>query len=199
MWTWLEVRKFIQEILDKWATANVNGMNVSELEALKRQYERLNADLVRYLRQESANYNVDGQLTESGSLQTQIQQLHKVNEEMNVDVDTAVARDELLRSHDTQTNAHSLYLADRPIRRAMVPYLWVLSVLFVGIGVLFFYWITPLILVPTNSYSTDSSFYSVSDTLIGLFTNRLTWMALFGASVIVIFFLSLKIAGVFGK
>ena len=113
-----------------------------------------------------------------------------------MDVDTALARDEALRTRNRKGNRHTLYLLDRPVRRGMVPYLWALSVLFVGVGVLLFYWLKPALLLPVGGWGMNAS--SVLGMLSDIFSNRYTWMALFGASTIVILFLSLKIAGVFG-
>ena len=58
-----------------------------------------------------------------------------------------------------------------------------------------------MILLPTtdNAYGSSNMQSSVIGMLTDIFTNRLTWMALFGAACVVILFLTLKIAGVFGK
>ena len=110
---------------------------------------------------------------------------------MKVDVESAVARDELLRSRETDVNAHKLFLLDRPVRKAMIPYLWVLSLFLVGIAILIFKQLSPTILMvdlPT--------FF----TLVGqFFQDPTVLISLLVAALITILFLALKIAGVFGK
>jgi hypothetical protein len=203
--SWQEKREQVTEKMNQLAVQNQNQMSVDQLQTLKQEYDQIRYDLSSYLTQQAQNYQLSDQLEQTGELQQQIQRLHVENDKIKTDVETALARDELLRSRGRTGNDHTLYLLDRPVRRGMVPYLWVLSVLFVGVGVLCFYWLTPMILLPnavsgnTNIYGASSIAGSITGMLTEVFTNRLTWMALFGASSIVILFLSLKIAGVFGK
>jgi hypothetical protein len=198
--SWASKRSQVQGHIDQLATVDLNKESIDGLKKIRYDYENINQGLTRFLGSSASQYNLSDKLEETGRIQTQIQHLEEENEKMKTDVDTALARDELLRSKDRSGNGHTLYVLDRPVRRGMVPYLWVLSILFVGIGVLLFYWLTPMILLPsvqTNAYGSTSG--SILTMLIDVFTNRLTWMALFGAACIVILFLSLKIAGVFGK
>lgn len=199
--TWLEKRGQITDRMNVLANQNQNNMSVDQLQTVKQEYDQLRYSLTVYLKEQAKNYALSDKLTETGQLQTQIQRLHDQNDKMKTDVETAVARDELLRSRNRSGNDHTLYLLDRPVQRQMVPILWVISVLFVGIGVLFFYWLSPQLLpsgVSTNTFAqgTASSGYQM---ITDVFTSRFTWMALFGAASIVILFLSLNVAGVFGK
>ena len=197
--SWRSKRSQVQSKLDKFSQNNLDMMTIDQLKELRTNYDTERYDLTNFLKSSASNYNLSDKLNETGKIQSQIQDLQTQNEQMKTDVDTALARDELLRSKDRSSNAHTLYVLDRPIRRAMVPYLWVLSVLFVGVGVLLFYWLTPMILVAPSSNAYGSSSGSIMTMLTDIVTNRLTWIALFGASCVVILFLSLKIAGVFGK
>jgi hypothetical protein len=187
--------------MNRLSNQNQNMMAIDQLQVLKQNYDEIRYDLSTYLTQQAQNYQLSDKLEQTGTLQTQIQRLYEENDKIKTDVETALARDELLRSRERTGNHHTLYLMDRPVRRGMVPYLWVLSVLFVGIGVLCFYWMTPMILLSSSSTMNVSQpvVGGIMDMLSSIFTNRLTWMALFGAASIVILFLSLKIAGVFGK
>ena len=194
--TWQAKRAQVKEMMDELASQNTNQMSVEKLQEVKEKYEQLHTSLSSYLTQQAQNYQLSDKLEKTGTLQQQIQSLEEEAEKMKTDVETALARDELLRSRERVGNDHTLYLLDRPVRRGMVPYLWVLSVLFVGMGVLFFYWLTPTILLPST---TNSQGIGIIGMLTEVFMNRFTWMALFGAASIVILFLSLKIAGVFGK
>lgn len=193
--SWQEKRGQVTERINQLVGRNPNAMSAEQLQELKQEYEQLLHETSSYLTQQAQNYQLSDKLEKTGTLQQQIRRLQEEAEHMKTDVETALARDELLRSRERTGNSHTLYLMDRPVRRGMVPYLWVLSVLFVGVGVLCFYWLTPMILPTGVNGQTGSIFTGIMD----IFSSRLTWMALFGAASIVILFLSLKIAGVFGK
>jgi hypothetical protein len=197
--TWINKQNEFDTQLTEYARNNLNTMTIEQLQNLRGAYEEQRVKLSNYLKNAASTYNLSAKLQHIGEIQGQIRGLENQNETMETDVDTALARDELLRSKDTTGNSHTVYILDRPIRRGMVPYLWVLSVLFVGIGLLFFYWLTPLILVPQTNNAYGSPSGSVLQIVTDIFTNRLTWISLFAAACIVILFLSLKIAGVFGK
>jgi hypothetical protein len=114
---------------------------------------------------------------------------------MKIDVVSAVARDELLRSRDTNVTRHQLFILDRPIRKSLVPYLWVLSVLFIGVGLVIFRMSAPSLGLggPTNG---SVSFEMM---ILEFISNKIVLSSLLISAIIVIIFLSLKIAGVFGK
>lgn len=193
---WREKREQVTEKMNQLASQTVSQMSVEQLQALKQEYAQIQYDLSSYLTQQAQNYQLSDKLEQTGVLQQQIRRLQEEADKMKTDVETALARDDLLRSRERTGNDHTLYLLDRPVRRGMVPFLWVLSVLFVGVGVLFFYWLTPTISLPS---AINGPTMGIMDVLTEVFMSRLTWMALFGATSIVILFLSLKIAGVFGK
>ena len=66
------------------------------------------------------------------------------------DEKTARLRVELLRSKDATITNHQVFLLGRPLRPASIPFLWALSVLFIGIAVLIFYMFNPFELTPSN-------------------------------------------------
>ena len=119
----------------------------------------------------------------------QITRLEDTNESLKTDVESALARDELLRSRDSNISSHKLFLLDRPIRRNMIPYLWIFSIICIGVGLLIFKVMAPTIVAPENIWLTITT----------LFSSIYVLYAILGASLIVILFLSLKIAGVLGK
>lgn len=168
---------------------------IKELNDIKNQYFKLNEDIMSYLENESKDPSLSELLQENGEIQRQIQRLSKIGDEIHIDVESALARDELLRSRDTNINSHTLYLLDRPVRRGSVPYLWVLSILFIGVGILFFYQLSP----PINVSSSYNQSVSTLTVIIDFFTNTKVLGSLLIAALIVILFLSLKIAGIFGK
>ena len=200
--SWREKREQVTEGINRLANQNQTRLSADQLQGVKQGYDQIQYNLSTYLTQQAQNYQLSDKLELTGALQTQIQRLHEENDKMKTDVETAIARDELLRSREHTGNNHTLYLLDRPVRGGMVPYLWVISVLFVGIGVLCFYWLTPMILLPATGnvgIQGPSTVGSIIGMLTDVFYNRLTWMALFGAASLVILVLSLKVAGVFGK
>lgn len=201
--SWPSKRSQVSEALNKRAQVNTSTLSVDQLQILKQEYDQIRQGLTSYLTQEAQNYQLSNRLEQTGQLQGQIRRLEEEREKMKTDVETAMARDELLRSRDQTGNEHTLYLMNRPVRRGMVPYLWALSVLLVGVGVLFFYWLTPMILTPSSVNTYGNPVMGTMNQFVlmvtDIFMNPYTWMALFGAASIVILALSLKMAGVFGK
>ena len=195
--SWSAKKEQVQTKLDEFAQVNQQTMSVEQLTALKQDHESLRNGLTTYLTAQAQNYNLSGKLEETGTLQGQLRELEKERDLLQTEVETALARDEALRTRDTTGNHHTLYLMDRPVRRGMVPFLWALSVIFVGVGVLLFYWLTPALLLPQGVNGLGT--YTVTQVLSDVFTSRYTWMALFGAASIIILFLSLKIAGKLGS
>ena len=167
----------------------------NQAEGLKQNYNALNDDILRYLKEQSKYNDMTQLLQESGTLQTQLTDLHRYKKEMKVDVESAVARDELLRTRETKLNEHQLFILDRPVRRNMIPYLWVLSVVFVGIGLVLLRRMMPELGISENEARALSQ--SFMDTLSFYFTTNATWLGIIGACIIVILVLGLKVGGVF--
>lgn len=178
---------------------NPDYLNILKLtkraEDIKQRYALLNDDILRYLAKTSKDNNLAGLLTENGEMQKQINRLEKIQDEMKIDVVSAVARDELLRSRDTNVTKHQLFILDRPVRKSLVPYLWVLSVLFIGVGLVIFRMSAPSLGL---GVATNGS-VSFQMMLLEFFSNKIVLSSLLISAIIVIIFLSLKIAGVFGK
>jgi hypothetical protein len=168
-------------------------------ENIKKRYAELNDEILKFITTESKNKDLPGILNENGELQKQINRLEKIQTEMKVDVESAIARDELLRTRNTDINRHKLFLVDRPVRRGLIPYLWVLSILFIGVALVIFKITAPtlgLSMGSTNAYGTETTFSAM---LLGFLTNKIVLGSLLISALIVILFLSLKVAGVFGK
>ena len=157
-------------------------------ESIKQRYAALNDDILKYLTSEAKDNDLAGLLKENGELQKQISRLEKIQDEMKIDVTSAVARDELLRSRNTDVTRHQLFILDRPVRRGLSPYLWVLAVLFIGVGLVIF-----RMTMPTIVFEGSTGF-----SLLSLFENKGVIISLLVSALIVILFLSLKIGGVFG-
>jgi|UniRef100_A0A6C0DV86 hypothetical protein len=157
-------------------------------ESIKQRYAALNDDILKYLTTEAKDNDLAGLLKENGELQKQISRLEKIQDEMKIDVTSAVARDELLRSRNTDVTRHQLFILDRPVRRGLIPYLWVLAVLFIGVGLVIF-----RMTMPTIIFEGGTGF-----SLLSIFESKGVIISLLVSALIVILFLSLKIGGVFG-
>lgn len=181
------------------ASTNPDYVRIVELanraESIKQRYSALNDDILQYLKTQSRYNNMSTLLQESGNLQNKLTRLHHFKKEMKTDVESAIARDELLRTRETNLNAHQLFILDRPVRRNMIPYLWVLSIVFVGIGLVLLRMMTPNLGLTENEISTLSQ--SFMATLSLYFTNNATWLGMIGALMIVILVLGLKVGNVF--
>ena len=114
-----------------------------------------------------------------------------------MDVESAAARDEVLRSRDTKLNSHKLFLLNRPIRKGVIPYLWVLSILFIGISLALFRMILPESTTSTFSNGLGSTM-SISLMVSEFFENKMVLISIVIALLIVVLFLGLKMAGIFG-
>lgn len=167
----------------------------NEAEELKQQYNTLNDDILRYLKEQSRYNDMPALLEESGRLQTTLTKLHEHKKEMKVDLESAIARDELLRTRETNLNQHQLFILDRPVRRNMIPYLWVLSVVFVGIGLVLLRKMMPELGISESEANALSQ--SFMDMLSYYFTSNAAWLGIIGACMIVILVLGLKVGGVF--
>jgi hypothetical protein len=164
-------------------------------EDIKQKYNALNDDILRYLKEQSKYNDMTALLQESGDLQTKLTKLHRFKKEMKTDVESAVARDELLRTRETKLNEHQLFILDRPVRRNMIPYLWVLSVVFVGIGLVLLRILKPeLGLSENEARALSLSFWEM---VSSYFTNNAIWLGIIGACIVVILVLGLKVGGVF--
>lgn len=164
-------------------------------ESIKERYTALNDDILKYLTTEAKDNNLVEFLRENGELQKQINRLDKIQGEMKIDVESAIARDELLRSRNTEVTKHQLFILDRPVRRGLIPYLWVISVLFIGVGLVIFKMTMPTLAVAGSNVGSPSFI----EMIIEFFSNKVILTSLLVSALIVILFLSLKIAGVFGK
>jgi len=168
---------------------------IKDATIIKQRYSTLNNNILKYLDDNAKNTNITGLLIENGQLQTQINRLERVQKEMKIDVESSIARDKLLRSQDTDVTPHQLFILDRPVRKSLIPYLWVISVLFIGVGLVIFKMIMPSLQLDPTTTTTYSIYYMIMEFI----TNRVVIGSLIASALIVILFLSLKVAGVFGK
>jgi hypothetical protein len=225
---WIEQREQFQKSFDSLAQENIQGLitelnqavgsyisqggmnqdpnnnpmyeNIMRLtrraEDIKRRYAKLNDDITEFIAKQSKDNNLSGLLSENGELQRHIAKLEKIQSEMKVDVESAIARDDILRSRNTDITRHKLFILDRPVRRGLIPYLWVLAVLFIGVGLVIFKMTMPSLGVGVGAVATNASTVAI---FIEFITNKVVLGSLLISALIVILFLSLKIAGVFGK
>ena len=195
-----EVAAYINErgsIENNVPSANANSKRrlindkVQALEYIKNGYSTLNKNIIEFVSDAGKKMNLTDKLTENGKLQQDIKKLEIQNNELTIDVESAIARDEILRSKDN-ISRHNLFILDRPIRRGLIPYLWVIGVLFIGIGLIVFKMTMPVVLLNNNLVTI---FFMLKE----FFTNKMVLGSFLVSTLIIIFFLILKIAGVFGK
>lgn len=91
------------------------------------------------------------------------------------------------------------FLLDRPVRKGMIPYLWALGVLFIGIAIYLLYMSAKVMGFTNTSEGQTSFFMIIVAYLYDVFSNKTVLLSLLIAALIVILFLSLKVGGVFGK
>jgi len=174
---------------DKNTSDYNNILNLKkQADNIKKGYLELNNNIIQYVSKESQN-DMSTLLTESGDIQKKIHKLEKVQNEIKVDVESAIARDNLLRSRDTDMSRHKLFLLERPVRKGIIPYLWVTSVLFIGIGLVIYRMTFP-------NFGMGSGGGSVLSLIMEFITSKIVLGSLLVSALIVIIFLSLKIAGI---
>ena len=177
---------------NRFNTLNTESTTVTAaaLSDLKDKYKTLHRDISQTLKCSNQENDLTGMLTQTGTLQGQIKKLEKIKKELQVEVDTALARDEVLRSKDTNLTAHQLFLLDRPVRKGMLPYLWTLSIIFIGIGLILYKMYLPSI------EPSVSTIVGVEMSIIDMLFNRPVLITLLVCCIIVMLFLSLKVGGV---
>ena len=197
MQSWNTTRSEFQSEYDAISNDYTGKSDPTALQTLKDRSTYLFNKINGVLSTELANQPTSELLSKTGTLQQQIQLLHKIKKDIKVDVESAVARDEVLRSRDTKLNSHKLFLLNRPIRKGVIPYLWVLSILFIGISLALFRMILPESTTSTFSNGLGSTM-SISLMVSEFFENKMVLISIVIALLIVVLFLGLKMAGIFG-
>jgi hypothetical protein len=123
----------------------------------------------------------------NAQLQKDVLKLTQERDSFLEDQQVSELRNTVLRSGNVAVSNHQVYMLGRPLRPASIPYLWALSVLFIGLGLLIFYMFFPYRMPPIDILLFDIALF---------FKNPQVWMVLFSGSSIVIFFLVLRITGV---
>ena len=150
----------------------------------KTQIITLNKDVTAAIQSQGTSSDMEGLLQKNGELQKQIATAQTKKQELSEDAGSALVRDQALRAKDTRINNRQVYLLGRPLRPASIPYLWGISILFIGIAVLMLYYYSP-IQIPSIEF--------ITAVLIEQFYNPWMWISLLGAASIVILFLILRI------
>jgi hypothetical protein len=180
-------------------TNRFNTLNTSassgtstDLSTIKGNYATLHTDIKNTLKCNVKDSDLSGNLTQTGNLQAQIKKLENRKKELRVEVDTALARDELLRSRDVKMSTHQLFLLDRPVRKGMIPYLWVISVFFIGIGLFLYKTMLP-------SIGPDmGTVIGMEIALTDILFNKTVLISLLVCIIVIIIVVSLKVGGVIG-
>jgi hypothetical protein len=164
----------------------------TDLSAIKAEYATLHTNITNTLACNVKTSDLSGNLTQTGALQNSIKALEKRKKELRVEVDTALARDELLRSRDVKMSTQQLFLLDRPVRKGMIPYLWVISVFFIGIGLILYKTMLP-------SIGPDmGTVIGMEMALTDIIFNKTVLISLLVCIIVIIIVVSLKVGGVIG-
>jgi hypothetical protein len=161
----------------------------NKINMYKSYYRYLNTATSNQIKEISAGSDMGKILQENGEMQSHVSGLEVKLKESEDDVKSAELRDELLRTKDGNITKHQVFMLGRPLRPSSIPYLWALSILFIGASLLVFQTQGPPLLVPLLEW------YSMSESG-SFFTGSKMWMILSGALAIVILFLSLRVANV---
>lgn len=170
------------------AYTRIQGL-IKTLTDIKNKYDTLISDIQSYVAEINTT-NINSVVNDEGYAQIEIKRLEEINATLDDDIETARARDELLRSRNTKRTSHMLFLTDRPIRKQTIPVLWLVSVVFIGIALILIRSVTDTMQIP----STILGYFLY--TVIDIFQNPVILRTLLGATIIIIIFLSLKIARV---
>jgi hypothetical protein len=179
---------------------------LQQIDAIKQSYISLQKEINEYVSKEANQSTWNDTLADNGKLQKDINELEKLQKEMKVDVDSAVARDELLRTRNTNPSRHELYFFNHPIRRSMIPFFWVLSILFIGMAIIFFQLSFPTTqtpIAPIQSVSAlpimgaSSIAITFMNQMMNLFSNQMMIITLIVSVIILVVVLSLRASGVF--
>ena len=197
MQSWLTTRSDFNSEYDAISNDYTGNSDPVALQTLKDRSTYLFNKINSALSTEIADQSTADLLSRTGQLQQQIQRLHAIKKDIKVDVESAVARDEVLRSRDTKLNSHKLFLLNRPIRKGVIPYLWVLSVLFIGVSLVLFRMMLPESTPSTNVGAFGSSL-SISLMISEFFENKMVIISIIIALCILSLFLGLRLAGIFG-
>ena len=197
MQSWLTTRFDFNSEYDAISKDYTGKSDPVALQTLKDRSTYLFNKINNALSTELADQSTADLLTRTGQLQQKIQRLHEIKKDIKVDVESAVARDEVLRSRDTKLNSHKLFLLNRPIRKGVIPYLWVLSVLFIGVSLVLFRMMLPESTPSTNVGAFGSSL-SISLMISEFFENKMVIISIIIALCILSLFLGLRLAGIFG-
>ena len=163
--------------------------NIDALRARLANYNILQNDIIQYVASNSNNLDISSIVTSISLTQRKLNKLIDSNKEKDLEVETAIARDELLRSRNTKRNAHTLFLMDRPLKKQMIPILWLMSVLFIGVALIIIKDSLPIM----NPLQTGATVLSGT---LAFITNKIVLYILLFCGFCVSVYLSLKIAGV---
>lgn len=156
----------------------------------KAEYRQLNTDLSNKIREISTAGDMGKILQENGELQSEVSSLEKQLKESDNDVASAEQREELLRSKDRNITKHQVFMLGRPLRPSSIPFLWALSILFIGASLLVFQTQGPPVLGPLMEW------YSLSAATGTFAFSSKVWIALSAALGFVVLMLSLRVANV---
>jgi hypothetical protein len=165
------------------------------IESVKDRLKKLVSNVTKDIHDLSKKSDLGEVLAENGRLQQEIIQLEKQVQESTEDMESALHRDHILRTGETDINKRQLFLIGRPIKKNLHSWLWMLSVLFIAVGMLIFKQTMPSILpFLQDQTGTVGSF---SEIVLPILMDYRVWGTFLLSVIIIIIILSLKVAKVF--
>jgi hypothetical protein len=155
----------------------------------KAEFMNLNNEISTTIKNMSTSNDMGQLLIENGNLQQQIQSMEKQENLTEQDAKSAELRDNLLRSKESNITKHQIFMLGRPLKPSSIPYLWAISVLFIGIGLMIFYQFIP-------SMPPMQEGVGIFDMLKMFIFDSRFFMVLSMALAFVVIFLALRVANV---
>jgi len=132
-----------------------------------------------------SNLNISDELLKKNKkLKIQIDNLYSAHKKIKIDLETAVRRDEILRTRKTDITPHRLFLIDKPVRKGIIPALYCFSILFISVGIFFLTLLQPTSPNGTNGMDVTKSLTPYLTTIYN-YIIQYTITNLFIASIVV--------------
>ena len=163
--------------------------DIDKIRTRHTQYLALQTDITNYIASHSNDSDITSIIETITATKRRIRKLANANKELTVEVETAITRDELLRSRNTKRNAHTLFLMDRPLKKQMIPVLWLMSVLFIGIALIIIKDSMPVV----DPLQTGAS---VLSGILAFISNKVVLYVILFCGLCLTVYLPLKITGV---
>lgn len=178
------------------------GATAARIQSEYNSLSKLVIEMIQSIGDNAAELNTNGLLQENGRLQQKIKQLQELEREERADAETAELRSRLLATRGEDVNRHQLFLLGRPLRPGAIPVLWVLSFAMFSVGVMIMWSLAPsmqgvgaAIASPFMTGPAAIGAQGWREAVAAFLGRPIVWGPFVGACLVIILFLSLKVAG----